>query len=103
MIVKVVYATGDLSTGEKEHENTSREALYDTFIASEEAAIVRFERSFYSIVLVLGFSWSRVFCSRFLVLGFWRNIDGAVSTRLDKGNYYRRKRWEQKSVAFIGL
>ena len=43
MIAKVVCATGDLSNTEKEHENTSREALYDIVAASEEAVIVRFE------------------------------------------------------------
>ena len=34
MIVKVVCATGDLSTTEKEHENTSCEAVYDNFFAT---------------------------------------------------------------------
>ena len=56
MKVKVVCAIGDTSIAEKEHESTSRDALYDTFIASEEAAIVCFERVFYWIVLVLSFS-----------------------------------------------
>ena len=50
MIVKVVCATGDLSNTERGHENTSREALYDTVAASEEAVIVRFEEDFFSIV-----------------------------------------------------
>ena len=46
MIVKAVCATGDLSTAEKGHKNTSREALYDTFVAPEEAVTVRFEGVF---------------------------------------------------------
>ena len=43
MIVRVVCATGDLSIAEEGHENTNREALYDTFVAPKEAVIVRFE------------------------------------------------------------
>ncbi len=54
MIAKVVCATGDLSTAEKEHKNTRCEVLYDTFVALEGAVIVRFERVFYSIVHVQG-------------------------------------------------
>ena len=60
MIVKVVYATGEFSTAEKEHGNTSRETLYDNFSQPEGAVIVRFERTFYWVVLFLGFSRSRV-------------------------------------------
>ncbi len=86
MIVKVVCATGDLSIAEEGHENTNREALYDTFLAPKEAVIVRFEGVFYSIVHVYR---------------YWEYLDGAVSTRLGEG--YRRKRFGQQSAAFIGL
>ena len=54
----------------------------------KQAVIVRFEGVFYSIVLVLG---------------FWEDIDGAVPTRLLIDEGYRRKRWKQRSAAFIGL
>ena len=66
MIVKVVCATGDLSTAEKGHKNTDCEALYNTFVAPEEAVLVRFEGVSYSIVHVLG---------------FWERLNGTVSTR----------------------